>query len=327
MNASVRCMNAPRSIVVVTGMSGAGRSTALHVLEDLGFYCIDNLPPPLLAAAVSVCTEGASQSRIGLGMDVRARAFLDSADDEIEKLRARGEPMKVLFLDAEETVLVRRYSETRRPHPLSTEYPEEPIAALIARERERLVDLRTRADQVLDSSRLNAHEFRRQLVQLFAGHGELSMTTRLMSFGFKHGTPADADLMFDVRHLPNPHFVPELRPRSGKDPAVAKYVLDRPEGKSLLDSLENFLAPLLPQYAKEGKVVLTVAIGCTGGRHRSVAIVEALAARLAARKRDGDRHSEPNWERRSEPNIELHAEASVGVGEITVSHRDIDRGG
>lgn len=296
-------MNPSRSIVVVTGMSGAGRSTALHVLEDLGYYCIDNLPPSLLAAAVTVCSDGAGQLRIGLGMDVRARSFLDSVDDEIEKLRARGEPMKVLFLDAEENVLVRRYSETRRPHPLSSEYPDEPIAALIARERERLVDLRTRADQVLDSSRLNANEFRRQLVELFAGAGELSMSTRIVSFGFKYGPPSDADLMFDVRHLPNPHFVPELRPRSGKDPAVASYVLDRPEGKSMLEALENFLQPLLPQYAKEGKVVLTVAIGCTGGRHRSVAIVEALVARLAS-KADNS-----------------------GFGEITGSHRDIDRGG
>jgi UPF0042 nucleotide-binding protein len=291
------------SIVVVTGMSGAGRSTALHVLEDLGYYCIDNLPPPMLATAVSVCVEVAGQTRIGLGMDVRARGFLESADDEIEKLRARGEPMKVLFLDAEESVLVRRYSETRRPHPLSSEYPDEAIAALIARERERLVDLRARADQVLDSSRLNAHEFRRQLVGLFAGDGELSMNTRLMSFGFKHGSPSDADLLFDVRHLPNPHFVPELRPRSGKDPAVSSYVLDRPEGRSMLDALETFLLPLLPQYAKEGKVVLTVAIGCTGGRHRSVAIVEALAHRLSAKAPE------------------------VGVGEVTASHRDIDRGG
>jgi UPF0042 nucleotide-binding protein len=288
-----------RSIVVVTGMSGAGRSTALHVLEDLGYDCIDNLPPPLVAQAVRLCMDQGQQRLLGIGMDVRTRLFLDSVDDEVEWLRSQGVPTQLVFLDAEDSVLVRRFSESRRPHPLSRDRPDEDIPALIVRERERLTELRARADRVVDTSRLNAHEFKRHLVELFAGEGAPRMTTRVLSFGFKHGPPSEADLQFDARHLPNPHFVPELKPRSGRDPAVAAYVLDRPEGQGLLDGIAGFLTPLLPQYAREGKVVLTVAIGCTGGRHRSVAIAEALAKRLA----------------------------EVAPGSVSVSHRDIDRGG
>jgi UPF0042 nucleotide-binding protein len=292
-------VNVDRSIVVITGMSGAGRSTALHVLEDLGYACIDNLPPPLVAEAVRLCSEGAKQPRIGIGMDVRARVFLDSVDDEVDKLRAQGVCAQLVFLDAEDSVIVRRYSESRRPHPLSIEHPDDDLPTLIARERERLTDLRAKADRVVDTSRLNAHEFKRYLVELFAGDGAPKMTTRLLTFGYKHGLPPEADLMFDMRHLPNPHFVRDLKPLSGKDIAVAKYVLDRPEGHAMLRSLEAFLAPLLPQYAREGKVVLTIAIGCTGGRHRSVAIAEALARKLV----------------------------DYAPGPVTVSHRDIDRGG
>jgi UPF0042 nucleotide-binding protein len=289
-----------RSVVVITGMSGAGRSTALHVLEDLGFYCIDNLPTPLLAQVVSLCAEHGGHARIGVGMDVRVRAFLGSADDEIDLLKSRGEPMTVIFLDADDAALVRRYSESRRPHPLSTEMPGADLLEMIRTERERLDDLRARADRVLDTSRLNAPEFRRLLLEVFSGSDATRMTTRVVSFGFKYGIPIESDLMFDVRFLPNPHFVPDLRPRSGKDPDVAAYVLDRPEGQDLLRELERLLAPLLPRYAREGKVVLTLAIGCTGGRHRSVAIAEALARRLIAGNAPGD---------------------------VVVSHRDIDRGG
>jgi UPF0042 nucleotide-binding protein len=292
-------MSEARSIVVVTGMSGAGRSTALHVLEDLGYYCIDNLPPPLVAQAVKLCTEDARQPLVGIGMDVRARVFLDSVDDEVVQLRERGAHTSLVFLDAEDSVLVRRYSESRRPHPLSLEHPKEDIPTLIARERERLTTLRSQADRVVDTSRLNAHEFKRHLVELFAGDGAPKMTTRVLTFGFKHGLPAEADLLFDVRHLPNPHFVPELKPKSGRDPAVANYVLAHPEAKALLESLVSFLVPLLPQYAREGKVVLTVALGCTGGKHRSVAIAEALVRKLTDR----------------------------APGPVTLAHRDIDRGG
>jgi UPF0042 nucleotide-binding protein len=287
-----------RSIVVITGMSGAGRSTALHVLEDLGYFCIDNLPTPLLAQAVTLCSE--QNLRIGVGTDVRVRAFLDEADDEITRLKERGEPFTVIFLDADDNVLVRRYSESRRPHPLSREMRDADLLSLIRVERERLIDLRQRADRVIDTSQLNTHEFRRLLVDVFAGTGAPQMTTRVMSFGFKYGIPVEADLMFDVRFLPNPHFVPALRPKTGLDPEVSKYVLDRAEAREMLDELERLLLPLLPRYAKEGKVVLTVAIGCTGGKHRSVAIAESLVGRLRE-------HGAP--------------------GEVLVAHRDIERGG
>lgn len=291
-----------RSVIVVTGMSGAGRSTALHALEDLGYFCIDNLPTPLIGQAVVLLTDQGGHGRIGIGMDVRVRAFLQDVDDEIDRLKSRGEPFTVIFVDAEDAVLVRRYSEVRRPHPLSAELPDADLLALIQAERERLMDLRARADRVIDTSRLNVHEFRRLLLEVFTGDaaGSTRMTTRVVSFGFKYGIPIDADLMFDVRFLPNPHFVPELRPKTGLEPDVAAYVLDRKEGRDLLGALEQLLTPLLPRYAREGKVVLTVAIGCTGGRHRSVAIAEALGQRVAAARPPGD---------------------------VVVSHRDIGRGG
>lgn len=286
--------------MLVTGLSGAGRTTALHVLEDLGYYCLDNLPTPLLAQAVTLCADQGGHPRVAVGVDVRLRAFLDACDDEIDRLKHRGEPVTVIFLDAEDPVLVRRYSESRRPHPLSAEQPGADLQSLITLERERLTDLRVRADRVLDTSRLNAHEFRRLLLEVFSNTDSTRMTTRFVSFGFKHGVPLDADLMFDVRHLPNPHFVPALKPRSGLDPEVASYVLERPETRELLGDLEKLLQPLLPRYAREGKVVLTVAIGCTGGRHRSVAVAETLGARLREH---------------------------IAPGSVVIAHRDIDRGG
>ncbi len=288
-------------VVVITGMSGAGRTTALHVLEDLSFYCVDNLPTPLLLEAVSLWREYPFMRRVGVGIDVRVRAFLDGADDAIRALRARGERVTVIFLDAADEALVRRFSEARRPHPLAAESPGVELLSLIHAERERLGDLRGLADQVIDTTRLNVHELRRVLIDHFRSvdGASLRMQTRVTSFGFKYGVPVDADLVFDARFLANPHFVPELRPRSGRDPAVAGFVLGQPEGAEFLDALAGLVGPLLARYAREGKVVLTVAVGCTGGRHRSVALAEALGERLRAE----------------------------APGEVTVHHRDIDRGG
>jgi UPF0042 nucleotide-binding protein len=288
-------------VVVITGMSGAGRTTALHVLEDLSFYCVDNLPTPLLITAVSLWREYPFMRRVGVGIDVRVRAFLDGADDAVRALRDQGERVTVIFLDAADEALVRRFSEARRPHPLAAEFPGVELLRLIHTERERLGDLRGLADQVIDTTRLNVHELRRVLIDHFrsADGTTLRMQTRVLSFGFKYGVPVDADLVFDARFLANPHFVPELRPRSGRDPAVADFVLGQPEGREFLASLAGLVGPLLPRYAREGKVVLTVAVGCTGGRHRSVALAEALGERL----REG------------------------APGEVTVNHRDIDRGG
>ncbi len=297
-------MTAPdsqRIIVVITGVSGAGRTTALHVLEDLSFYCVDNLPTPLLKEAIALWHRSPSMRRLGIGLDVRVGEFLASADEAIRALRTSGEHVGVVFLDAADEALVRRFSETRRPHPLAAAFPDDDVAALIHRERERLGDLRALADQVIDTTRLNVHDLRRLLIDHFRSTTgtALRMQTRVVSFGFKYGVPADADLVFDARFLVNPHFVPELRARSGRDPAVAGFVLEHPEGAEFLDAMERFVAPLLPRYAREGKVVLTVAVGCTGGRHRSVALAEALGARI----RPG------------------------APGDVTVAHRDIDRGG
>ena len=289
-------------IVVVTGLSGAGRSTALRVLEDLSFDCIDNLPTPLIEQAVALSANTGAVPRMGIGMDVRVRAMLEGAGAVIETLRAHKHRVSVIFLDAADEALVRRYSESRRPHPLAAQHPADDLAALITRERERLADLRARADRVIDTSALTVHDLRRLLIEHFtqAEGATLRMNTRVLSFGFKYGIPVDADLVFDARFLPNPHFVPALRPRSGKDSEVARFVLETVEGREFVDAIETLLAPLLPRYAREGKVALTVAIGCTGGRHRSVAIAEALAMRLS----------------------KLRA-----PGEVRASHRDIDRGG
>jgi UPF0042 nucleotide-binding protein len=289
-------------IVVVTGLSGAGRSTALRVLEDLSFDCIDNLPTPLIEQAVALSANTGAVPRMGIGMDVRVRAMLEGAGAVIETLRAHKHRVSVIFLDAADEALVRRYSESRRPHPLASQHPDDDLAALITRERDRLSDLRARADRVIDTSALTVHDLRRLLIEHFtqAEGATLRMNTRVLSFGFKYGIPVDADLVFDARFLPNPHFVPALRPRSGKDPEVARFVLETTEGREFVDAIEALLAPLLPRYAREGKVALTVAVGCTGGRHRSVAIAEALTVRLSKLR---------------------------GPGEVRASHRDIDRGG
>jgi len=293
-----------RWIVVVTGMSGAGRTTALHVMEDLAFYCIDNLPTPLIPQTLSLWTHPGRASRLAIGVDVRVREFLEGADAVLQSLRAEGARVSVLFLDAGDEALVRRYSESRRPHPLAAQFPAEGVPQLIARERARLAPLRAQADRVIDTTRMTVHDLRRHLLDMYVGDvaDPLRMTVRVVSFGFKYGLPVDADLVFDARFLPNPHFVPALRPRSGLDPEVSGYVLDSSEGADFLHRLEGFVAPLLPRYAREGKVVLTVAVGCTGGRHRSVALAEALGGRLKA--------------------------ADVGhAQEVRVAHRDIDRGG
>jgi UPF0042 nucleotide-binding protein len=265
-------------LVIVTGLSGAGRTTALRVLEDLGFYCVDNLPPRLAPALLTLLEDADEQIHVGLGIDVRSGAFLAGADAALDELQARGIASEVLFLDASDEAIVRRFSETRRPHRLAVAGD---LAEAIRTERERLSSLRKRAQHVIDTTHLSVHDLRRQLVQLVSGRPDgIRLVTRIVSFGFKYGLPQDADLVFDLRFLPNPYFVPELRDQSGLDADVAKYVLDAPEAVELLDDLDALLAKLLPRYAAEGKSYLTVAIGCTGGRHRSVAMAEALGARL-----------------------------------------------
>lgn len=265
-------------VVLITGMSGAGRSTALRAYEDLGFFCVDNLPPPLITALVSLLGTSGELSRIAVGVDVRTGTFLAGAATVLDDLVSSGHETEVVFLDCSDDGLVRRFSETRRGHPLA---PGGDLLAAIQSERERVAPLRARAKLVIDTTRLTVHELRRTLVEHVArGHLGRQMVTRVVSFGFRYGLPVDADLVFDLRHLPNPHFVPELRPQTGLDQPVSDFVLAQPEALELLADIRAMLVKLLPRYEREGKAYLTVALGCTGGRHRSVALTEALAERL-----------------------------------------------
>lgn len=263
-------------------MSGAGRSTALHVLEDLGYFCVDNLPPSLAPDLVGLLDDDPEVQHVGLGIDVRTRAFLEGAGEAFDKLAAGGHQVEVIFLDCADDVLVRRFSETRRPHALSSGGD---LLTAIRHERERLSKLRVRARQVFDTTRLSVHDLRRALVEYVSRAGRSAgMVTRIVSFGFKYGLPIDADLVFDLRYLPNPHFVPDLRPLPGTDPRVSTFVLDSPQTRELLDDLVPMLERLLPQYEREGKSTLTIAVGCTGGRHRSVATAEEIGRRLGTHR-------------------------------------------
>jgi UPF0042 nucleotide-binding protein len=277
------------TVVVVSGLSGAGKSTALRALEDLGFFCTDNLPTVLAPQAVALCEHG-GMTRVALGIDVRVRAFLGEFGNVIAMLENAGQrDVQVIFLDASDESLLRRFSETRRPHPLNADggapgSREGTIAVLdgVTLERERLAPLRARATHIIDTTRLSVHELRRTIIQAFgpASGGAPRMVTRMVSFGFKYGTPMDADLVLDVRFLDNPYFVPELKNLPGTDPAVITYVLSLPETKELLVRTRELLAFVMPKYEREGKSYLTIAIGCTGGRHRSVVLADVLAKSL-----------------------------------------------
>lgn len=265
-------------VVVVTGLSGAGRSTALRVLEDAGFFCVDNLPPTLAPELLGLVSADEKLSRVGLGIDVRTGAFLSEAEATLAALEASGYRVKVIFLDCADEVLVRRFSETRRPHALA---PTGDLQGAIARERERLAGLRDRAEVVIDTTTFNVHDLRRHVIDYIGRDQELpSMVVRVLSFGFKYGIPQHADLVFDLRFLPNPNFVEELQPKTGLDPEVSAYVLKAPESQELLRHLRPLLEYVLPRYAREGKAYLTIAFGCTGGRHRSVAMAEELGRGL-----------------------------------------------
>lgn len=266
--------------VVVTGLSGSGKSTALDVLEDLGFYCIDNLPVALLPRFVELWrTSGAELTRAAFGIDVRTGQFLEDAPRVLDELRSAGVALEVLYLEASDDVLVRRYSETRRRHPAED---DSGIAGAIRRERSLLQGLREHADRILDTSAFTVHELRDRLRELTLGQaGGAALTVTLVSFGYKYGLPTDLDLAFDCRFLPNPFFVDGLRPLTGTDPAVAGFVLTSDGAGEFLDRVYGLLHFALPRYQREGKTYLTVGVGCTGGRHRSVALVEGLRERLA----------------------------------------------
>ncbi len=267
-------------VLVVTGMSGAGRSTAAKVLEDLGYLVIDNLPPDLIPAVLSRHEVTEQRRRLAMVVDSRAGAPTGAVRQALDELDRAGVESLVLFLDAEDTVIIRRYEENRRPHPLQ----EGSLSEAIARERAMLTELRELADVVIDTTELNVHQLRDRITEHFAeGRRDRPMRVSVTSFGFKHGTPRDADLLFDVRFLPNPHWVPELRPLPGTAAPVAEYVLGNEDAQSFLARVDDLLDFLIPRYQSEGKSYLSIGIGCTGGHHRSVALAEAIGRRLAER--------------------------------------------
>jgi UPF0042 nucleotide-binding protein len=266
--------------VVITGLSGAGRSQAADHLEDLGWFVIDNLPPALIPKVVDLATTPDSEYP-RLALVVGAGTYHDELMPALAELRRSDARVRMLFLDAATDVLVRRYESSRRRHPLAD---GRSLAEAIEHERTILEPVKAEADVVVDTTDLNVHQLRSRVVELFAGDDpDSAMQTTVMSFGFKHGLPLDVDMVLDCRFLPNPHWVEDLRPLTGLDEPVRKYVMEQSDTKAFLKNLERLLDRLLPAYVKEGKSYLTIAFGCTGGRHRSVAIAEAIAAHLKKR--------------------------------------------
>jgi UPF0042 nucleotide-binding protein len=281
--------------VIITGLSGAGRSFAIKCFEDLGYFCVDNLPTTLIPTFAELCAHSSRDIRmIALGVDIREGEYLAHLLETLAELRAQGHKPEVLFLEAADETLVRRYQETRRRHPLAGDGS---VLEGIRAERQALSNLRESADRIIDTTGLSVHQLKERLVE---GYGTEqtrdALTVSLMSFGFKHGAPYDADLVFDVRFLPNPHFVDSLKRLDGRDAAVETFVMSFEESRTLLAKIEDLLRFLLPLYEREGKAYLTVAVGCTGGRHRSVTLVELLRRSLegagrspVVRHRDVDR--------------------------------------
>jgi len=270
-------------IVVVTGLSGAGKSTAIKVFEDLGYYCVDNLPPVLLPKIVEVVSEARGEgARIAMGVDVRGKEFLPDLSRVLEELREGKSAVHVLFLDAADEALVRRFSETRRRHPIAA---REGAKEAIRREREILSPLREMADAVIDTSAFTVHQLRDAVVRRFRREGAGGLQVNVVSFGYRYGLPAEADMVLDVRFLPNPNFVPALKRHTGMDRGVREFVLRARPTRVFLRRAAELLLFLLPLYRKEGKAYFTLGVGCTGGRHRSVAVAEALGEILG--KKDG----------------------------------------
>lgn len=286
-----------REVVVITGMSGAGRSTVAHSMEDSGWYVIDNLPPSLLTSVLEM-TERTSDS-IGVVIDVRGRQFFDDLNRALAELVEKGVSRKIIFVDASDEVLITRFESSRRPHPLQG---NDRIVDGIEREREKLRELRAGADLVVDTSQLNIHQLERKIKELFQSGSLAALKVNVLSFGYKFGIPADADLVMDCRFIPNPHWQPELRPKSGLDKEVSDAVLNANAVPEFLDRYVALFDSIARGYLNEGKKFLTLAIGCTGGKHRSVAVAEELAKRLNG--------------------LEISKDASVSAHAI---HRDLGR--
>lgn len=264
--------------MLITGLSGSGKGTVLRNLEDIGFYCVDNLPVPLIPTFSDLVAKGSDEvERVALVVDIREREGLRELPAQVQKLRRRLRTT-VVFVEASDEILMRRFSETRRPHPLG---PGTPVRQGIARERKRLRPIRALADMVIDTSQFNPHELRQFITDRFGGRtGRAPLLISLLSFGYRNGLPEEADLVFDVRFLPNPHFVPAYRPLTGKDRRVARYVLSFPQTRRFIQRIAALLLYLIPHYVREGKSYLTIAFGCTAGRHRSVTIARAIGDRL-----------------------------------------------
>ena len=273
----------PSSFIIITGLSGSGKGTFLRALEDRGFFCVDNLPLGLLSKFYELVLKSESEaSKAAMVIDVREGESLSefpAVYDELKKNPALH--MSLWFLEASDAVLMRRFSETRRPHPID---PNRPVLEAIALERDRLAPIRSLADHVLDTSQFTIHELRQHAVRLFEEKEAQHLLVSLVSFGFKYGVPIDSDLVFDVRFLPNPNFVPHLKPHTGADPSVMEYMNSHDATHKFLDHVYTFIDFLLPQYEKEGKSYVTISIGCTGGRHRSVFIANAIGKHLDEQK-------------------------------------------
>jgi UPF0042 nucleotide-binding protein len=265
-------------LVIITGMSGSGKASALKAFEDLGYYCVDNLPVDLIPRFAELALQSGEIPRTALVVDVREGSQLERLPAILKSIK-RMIPTRVIFLEASDASLLRRFSETRRPHPLGTDTT---VKASLTAERRHLRSLRALADMVIDTSKFNVHELRSHLTDRFKQQsgGQHTILVSCVSFGYRHGVPDDADLAFDVRFLPNPHFVPEFRPLTGRHPRVAKYIRSFPQTQEFISRISNLLVYLLPHYIREGKSYLTISFGCTGGQHRSVMIAEEVGKRL-----------------------------------------------
>lgn len=271
----------PVKFVIITGLSGAGKSAAMRSFEDLGYFCVDNLPPELIPKFAELCARAGTQvPRVALVIDIRGGTFFDHLFDALGELEQVGLQYTILFLEASDEVLVKRFKETRRRHPLM---PEGSILEAITAERQKLQELRGRAHRVLDTSDMTPRRLKETISRLFTDNGLHGMAVTVMSFGFKHGVPIDADLVIDVRFLPNPFWVENLAPLTGNDPAVEEYVLKWPMARRFMEKTNDYLDFLLTQYAQEARSHVLIGIGCTGGRHRSVAIARRIGAFLRGR--------------------------------------------
>lgn len=264
-----------RELLILTGMSGAGRSTVAHALEDLGWHVVDNLPPALLPELATEMEK--TESSVAVVVDVRGGKFFDALASALEALGAADIKYRLLFLDASDQALVQRFESTRRPHPLQS---SDRIVDGIARERTKLEDLRSHADVVIDTSNLNVHQLEKRTAEIFAAGMAKALRINVLSFGYKYGIPVDADLVLDCRFIPNPHWVPELRPKSGLDDAVYQHVLATEGVSDFVKAYVDVVEKMIPGYLREGKKYVTIAIGCTGGKHRSVSIAREIASQL-----------------------------------------------